>query len=76
MLMTSCTVKRKLEAIECPENQRVHLAPHQLSRMALSWWDTFSAIVRDATWAGFEAAFQDTMYPWGSSNSKKKNFGS
>jgi hypothetical protein len=30
------TIKRKLEAIECPENQHVHLAAHQLSRMALS----------------------------------------
>jgi hypothetical protein len=34
------TVKRKLEVIGCPENQRVHLAAHQLSGMALSWWDT------------------------------------
>jgi hypothetical protein len=30
------TVKRKLETIGCPENQRVHLAAHQLSGMALS----------------------------------------
>jgi hypothetical protein len=30
------TVKRKLEAIGCLEDQRVHLAAHQLSRMALS----------------------------------------
>jgi hypothetical protein len=43
------TVKRKLEAIGCPKNQRVHLAAHQLSEVALSWWDTFSAAVRDAT---------------------------
>jgi hypothetical protein len=43
------TVKRKLEAIGCHENKRVHLAAHQLSGMALSWWDTFSAAVRDAT---------------------------
>jgi hypothetical protein len=42
-------VKRKLEAIGCPEGQRVHLATHQLSGMALSWWDTFSAAVRNAT---------------------------
>jgi hypothetical protein len=43
------TIKRKLEAIGCPKNQRVHLAAHQLSRMALSWWDTFSAVVKYAT---------------------------
>jgi hypothetical protein len=43
------TIKRKLESIGCPENQRVQLAAHQLSGMALSWWDTFSAAVRDAT---------------------------
>jgi hypothetical protein len=35
------TIKRKLEAIACPENQRVQLAAHQLSGMALAWWDTF-----------------------------------
>jgi hypothetical protein len=44
-----CTIKRKLEAIECPKNQCVILAAHQLSGMALSWWDTFSTTVRDAT---------------------------
>jgi hypothetical protein len=38
------TVKRKLEVIGCPENQRVHLAAHQLSGMALSWWDTESRL--------------------------------
>jgi hypothetical protein len=59
------TIKRKLEAIGCRENQRVHLAAHQLSRMALSWWDTFSAVVRDATWAEFEAAFQEHHVPLG-----------
>jgi hypothetical protein len=52
-----CTVKRKLEAIVCLENQCVHLATHQLSGRALSWWDTFSTTVRDATWAEFEEAF-------------------
>jgi hypothetical protein len=35
------TVKRELEAIGCPEDQRVHLAAHQLSGMALSWWGHF-----------------------------------
>jgi hypothetical protein len=59
------TVKRKLEAIGCPENQRVHLAAHQLSGMAPSWWDTFSVAVRDATWAEFEAAFQEHHVPLG-----------
>jgi hypothetical protein len=44
------TIKRKLEAIGCPENQRVQLAAHQLSGMALAWWDTFNVTIRDATW--------------------------
>jgi hypothetical protein len=43
------TIKRKLEAIGCPENQRVQLAAHQLSGMALAWWDTFNVTIRDAT---------------------------
>jgi hypothetical protein len=59
------TIKRKLEAIGCPENQRIHLAVHQLSGMALSWWDTFSAAVRDATWAEFEATFREHHVPQG-----------
>jgi hypothetical protein len=42
-------IKRKLEAIGCQENQLVQLAAHQLSGMALAWWDTFNAAVRDAT---------------------------
>jgi hypothetical protein len=59
------TIKRKLEAIACPENQRVQLAAHQLSGMALAWWDTFSEAVRDATWADFEAAFREHHVPRG-----------
>jgi hypothetical protein len=43
------TIKRKLEAIGCPENRCVQLSTHQLSGMALAWWDTFSEAVRDAT---------------------------
>jgi hypothetical protein len=59
------TIKRMLEAIGCPKNQRVHLAAHKLSGMALSWWDTLSATVRDATWAEFEATFQEHHVPLG-----------
>jgi hypothetical protein len=58
-------VKRKLEAIGCPEGQCVHLATHQLFGMALSWWDTFSAAMRNATWAEFEAAFHEHHVPLG-----------
>jgi hypothetical protein len=43
------TMKRKLEAIGCPEDQHIHIAAHQLSGMALSWWDTFSVVMRNAT---------------------------
>jgi hypothetical protein len=68
------TVKRKLEAIGCPKNQLVHLAAHQLSRMALSWWDTFSAAVRDATWAEFEAAFREHHVPLGIVQLKEEEF--
>jgi hypothetical protein len=68
------TIKRKLEAIRCPENQRVHVAAHQLSGMALSWWDTFSVAVRDATWAEFEAAFQEHHVPQGIVQLKEDEF--
>jgi hypothetical protein len=68
------TIKRKLEAIGCPKNQRVQLAAHQLSRMALAWWDTFSAAVRDATWAEFETAFREHHIPQGIVQLKEDEF--
>jgi hypothetical protein len=68
------TVKRKLEAIGCPKDQRVHLAAHQLSGMALSWWDTFSAAMRNATWAEFEAAFREHHVPSGTIQLKDEEF--
>jgi hypothetical protein len=68
------TIKRKLEAIGCPENQRVQLAAHQLSGMALSWWDTFSETVRDATWAEFETAFREHHVPQGIVQLKEDEF--
>jgi hypothetical protein len=68
------TIKRKLEAIGCPENQHVQLAAHQLSRMALSWWDTFSAAVRDATWIEFETAFREHHVPQGIVQLKEDEF--
>jgi hypothetical protein len=69
-----CTVKREFETIGCPENQHVHQATHQLSGMALSWWDTFSAAVRDATWAEFEAAFWEHHVPLGIVQLKEEEF--
>jgi hypothetical protein len=42
--------------------------------MALSWWDTFSAAVRDATCAEFEAAFQEHHVPLGIVQLKEDEF--
>jgi hypothetical protein len=66
------TIKRKLEG--CPENQRIQLAAHQLSGMALAWWDTFSEAVRDATWAEFEIAFREHHVPQGIVQLKEDEF--
>jgi hypothetical protein len=68
------TIKRKLEAIGCPENQRVHLAAHQLSEMALAWWDTFNVTIRNATWAEFETAFREHHVPQGLVQLKEDEF--
>jgi hypothetical protein len=57
------TIKRKLEAIGCLENQRVQLAAHQLSGMALAWWDTFNVTIRDATWQNLKRLSGSTMCP-------------
>ena len=67
-------IKRKLEAIGCPENQRVQLAAHQLSGMALAWWDTFNTAIRDATWAEFETAFREHHVPQGIVQLKEDEF--
>jgi hypothetical protein len=69
-----CTIKRKLEAIGCPENQRVQVAAHQLSGMALAWWDTFNVTIRDATWAEFETAFWEHHVPQGLIQLKEDKF--
>jgi hypothetical protein len=68
------TIKRKLEAIGCPKNQRVQLAAHQLSGMALAWWDTFNAAIRDATWTEFETAFREHHVPQGIVQLKEDEF--
>jgi hypothetical protein len=60
------TIKRKLEAIGCPENQRVQLAAHQVSGMALAWWDTFNVTIRDATWRSSKQLSGSTICPKGS----------
>jgi hypothetical protein len=67
-------IKRKLEAIGCPKNQHIQLAAHQLSGMALSWWDTFSTTIRDATWAEFETAFREHHVPQGIVQLKEDEF--
>jgi hypothetical protein len=68
------TIKRKLEAIGCPDNQRVQLAAHQLSGMALAWWDTFNAAIRDVTWTEFETAFREHHVPQGIVQLKEDEF--
>jgi hypothetical protein len=42
--------------------------------MALAWWDTFSAVVRDATWAEFETAFRENHVPQGIVQLKEDEF--
>jgi hypothetical protein len=42
--------------------------------MALSWWHTFSAAVRNATWAEFEAAFREHHVPQGIVQLKEDEF--
>jgi hypothetical protein len=56
------------------ENQRVQLAAHQLSGMALARWDTFSEVVRDATWAEFGTAFREHHVPQGIVQLKEDEF--
>jgi hypothetical protein len=74
MLTIGCAQLKESWKQSDARNQRVQLAAHQLSGMALAWWDTFNVTIRDATWAEFETAFREHHVPQGIVQLKEDEF--
>nr|CAH66048.1 OSIGBa0131F24.2 [Oryza sativa] len=70
-------VEKKLDLIQCTEQEKVSFASHQLHGPAAEWWDHFRqgrAEGEPITWQEFMAAFKKTHIPTGVVALKKREF--
>nr|AAV32158.1 putative polyprotein [Oryza sativa Japonica Group] len=70
-------VEKKLDLIQCTEQEKVSFASHQLHGPAAEWWDHFRqnrAAGEPITWWEFTAAFKKTHIPSGVVALKKREF--
>nr|CAH66139.1 H0616A11.3 [Oryza sativa] len=70
-------VEKKLDLIQCTEQEKVSFASHQLHGPAAEWWDHFRqgrAGEEPITWQEFTAAFKKTHIPTGVVALKKREF--
>nr|AAV31295.1 putative polyprotein [Oryza sativa Japonica Group] len=70
-------VEKKLDLIQCTEQEKVSFASHQLHGPAAEWWDHFRqgrAEGEPITWQEFTAAFKKTHIPSGVVALKKREF--
>nr|CAH66282.1 OSIGBa0116O04.4 [Oryza sativa] len=70
-------VEKKLDLIQCTEQEKVSFASHQLHGPAAEWWDHFRqgrAGGEPITWQEFIAAFKKTHIPTGVVALKKREF--
>jgi hypothetical protein len=70
-------VNKKLDTVQCSDEEKVIFAAHQLQGPASLWWDHFQATQPEGqpiTWARFTAAFRRTHVPAGVVALKKKEF--
>nr|ABF95974.1 retrotransposon protein, putative, Ty3-gypsy subclass [Oryza sativa Japonica Group] len=70
-------VEKKLDLIQCTEQEKVSFASHQLHGPAAEWWDHFRqgrAGGEPITWQEFTAAFKKTHIPSGVVALKKREF--
>nr|ABF95989.1 retrotransposon protein, putative, Ty3-gypsy subclass, expressed [Oryza sativa Japonica Group] len=70
-------VEKKLDLIQCTEQEKVSFASHQLHGPAAEWWDHFRqgrAGGEPITWQEFTAAFKKTHIPTGVVALKKREF--
>ncbi len=70
-------VEKKLELLQCTDQEKVVFASHQLQGSASEWWDHFRmnrAEGQPITWAEFTEAFKKTHIPVGVVALKKREF--
>nr|AAM74314.2 Putative retroelement [Oryza sativa Japonica Group]ABB47411.1 retrotransposon protein, putative, Ty3-gypsy subclass [Oryza sativa Japonica Group] len=70
-------IEKKLDLIQCTEQEKVSFASHQLHGPAAEWWDHFRqnrAVGEPITWREFTAAFKKTHIPSGVVALKKREF--
>src|SRR5512139_3434773 len=70
-------VEKKLELLQCTDQEKVVFASHQLQGSASEWWDHFRmnrAEGQPITWAEFTEAFKKTHIPVGVVALKKRGF--
>nr|ABA96173.1 retrotransposon protein, putative, unclassified [Oryza sativa Japonica Group] len=70
-------VEKKLELLQCTDQEKVVFASHQLQGPASEWWDHFRmnrAEGQPITWADFTEAFKKTHIPTGVVSLKKREF--
>nr|AAV43999.1 putative polyprotein [Oryza sativa Japonica Group] len=70
-------VGKKLDTVQCSDEEKVIFAAHQLQGPASLWWDHFQATQPEGqpiTWARFTAAFWRTHVPAGVMALKKREF--
>ncbi|XP_066160043.1 uncharacterized protein [Oryza sativa Japonica Group] len=71
------TIEKKLELLQCTNQEKVVFASHQLQGPASEWWDHFRmnrAEGQPITWAEFTEAFKKTHIPTSVVALKKREF--
>nr|AAP50978.1 putative polyprotein [Oryza sativa Japonica Group]ABF97988.1 retrotransposon protein, putative, Ty3-gypsy subclass [Oryza sativa Japonica Group] len=70
-------IEKKLDLLQCTDQEKVSFASHQLHGPASEWWDHFRlnrTTVEPITWLEFTAAFRKMHIPSGVLSLKKKEF--
>nr|ABA95104.1 retrotransposon protein, putative, Ty3-gypsy subclass [Oryza sativa Japonica Group] len=70
-------IEKKLDLLQCIDQEKVSFASHQLHGPASEWWDHFRlnrTTAEPITWLEFTAAFRKTHIPSGVVSLKKKEF--
>ncbi|XP_066163709.1 uncharacterized protein [Oryza sativa Japonica Group] len=70
-------IEKKLNLLQCNDQEKVVFATHQLQGLASAWWDNYVVTRLDATevtWAEFCQSFRKAQIPEGIMAQKKREF--
>ena len=70
-------IEKKLNLLQCNDQEKVVFATHQLQGLASAWWDNYVVTRLDATevtWAEFCQNFRKAPIPEGIMAQKKREF--